>query len=102
MSTKKSTEEKILKFKGIPLARCRNMIYYGDKKDRFIVELTVKSSHELQDLKIAEKVSVKLLDTDPSVSANKKIIKISEKNSLYNALDIGATWLDRASEFNNQ
>ncbi len=99
MANKKTTEKKALEFRGRPLVRCGDTIYYGDPKNRFIAELSVKASHQVEDLQISEKVSIKLLDTDPGVSSNKKIIKMTEKNDLYVALDVASSWLDGAESF---
>lgn len=99
MANKKTTEKKTLEFRGRPLVRCENVIYCGDVKNRFIAELNVKTSHRVEDLQISEKISVKLVDTAPGVSSNKKIIKMTEKNGLYAALDVASSWLDGAESF---
>lgn len=91
-------EEAFLTYRGKPLVRCGDTIYYGNMNDKFVIKISVKSSLELQDLKISEKVSVRLIDTDPLLISDKKIMKISEKDGLYNALDIGSIWLKRALE----
>lgn len=100
MSDKKESN-KFLTYKGKPLVRCGNVIYYGDVNDRFIIEINIKSAHDVKELKVSDKVSVKLIDTDVSISLNKKIIKMSEKSDLFSALDIGYIWLDRAISYQN-
>ena len=42
-----------------------------------------------------------LINTDPDVSPKEKIVKKSEKNGLFNALDLGAVWLERALKQSN-
>ena len=101
MSDKKNTKKSFLTYKGKPLIRCGNIIYYGNVSDRFIVEMNIKDSYDLKDLKISKKVSVRLVDLGVSGNSNKKIIKMSEKNTLYNALDIGCVWLERAISYQN-
>lgn len=98
MSTKK-TEKKFLSFKGRPLIRCGNTIYYGDINDRFIVEMQIRGSYNLKGMALSEKILVLLVDSEMREDTNRKIIKMSEKSGLYNALDVGSAWLDSAKEF---
>ena len=45
---------------------------------------------------MAQKISIQLLATDTNLRPKERIIRKSEKIGLYNALDIGSIWLDRA------
>ena len=45
---------------------------------------------------VADKVTVQLMYTDPEIRTRKQIVKTSEKNGLYLALDIADAWLTRA------
>ena len=47
---------------------------------------------------MADKVQVQLLSTDPELRMKERILKKSEKTGLYNAMDIGSVWLERALE----
>lgn len=85
-----------LEYKGKPLVRKGDDIYYGDMSDKFVVKLTVKDSEKDGDITKANTVLVQLLDTDTSLEPEKRIIKKSEKTGLYNAMDIGSVWLERA------
>ena len=49
-----------------------------------------------QDLEVATKVSVQLQLTDPDLKSRDRVVKKSEKDSLYAAMDVAAVWLDRA------
>ena len=73
-----------------------NLVYYGYMADPFIVMLQVLETKKLQDLDLATKVSVQLQSTDPSVRARERVIKKSEKDGFYTALDVGSVWLERA------
>ncbi len=95
-TAKKSDTSKILEYKNRPLVRCGNELYYGSMDDKYIVMLQVLDSSELEDVKISGKVQVQLLLTDSEIKLSDRIIKKSEKQGLYNALDIGAIWLERA------
>ena len=92
-----SNSNNFLEYKGKPLVRCGNTIYYGNMSDPYVVCLNIINEEEsIDDLKISGKVAIQLLDTDPDVSPKEKIIKKSEKIGLFNALDLGAVWLERA------
>lgn len=88
-------EEKFLEYKGKPLVRSGNTVYYGDMNDAYVVVLTVKESNKLKDITLAQDVTIQLLSTDDTLSPKDRIIKKSEKKGLFTALDLGATWLER-------
>ncbi|NMP36577.1 MAG: hypothetical protein GX051_00415 [Clostridiales bacterium] len=89
-------EEGFLTYKGKPLVRSGNTLYYGNMSDSYVVMLSISSSKKVDDLEVADKVTVQLLSTDPDVRPKDRIIKKSEKKSLYEAMDIGTIWLERA------
>ena len=47
---------------------------------------------------IADRVVVQMLNTDPECRPRERIVKKAEKRGLYNAMDIGSIWLQRALE----
>ena len=86
----------ILMYKGHPLRRKDNLIYYGSMSDKYIIMLQVTEERELDDLSIPTRVAVQLQYTDPELKSRDRVVKKSEKNSLYEAIDLGAVWLGRA------
>ena len=91
-----SEENKILTYKGHPLMRKDNLIYYGSMADSHIVMLQVLETKKVNDIDVATRVSVQLQLTDPAVKSRDRIVKKSEKAGLYTALDFGCVWLERA------
>ena len=89
-------DEKILMYKGRPLMRKDNLIYYGSMADSHIIMLQVLESKKVNDMDVATRVSVQLQLTDPSAKSRDRIVKKSEKDGLYTALDVGSVWLQRA------
>ena len=89
-------EEKVLTYKGHPLMRKNNLIYYGSMADSHIIMLQVLESKKQGDFDIATRVAVQLQLTDPAARSRDRIVKKSEKNGLYAALDVGCVWLERA------
>ena len=83
-------------YKGKPLVRCGDTLYYGYMSDPYVIKLQIKSKVSSGDLEIADKVSIQLLNTDPDISPRKAIVKTSEKSTLYLAIDIGNVWLQKA------
>ncbi len=89
-------EKEFSTYKGRPLVRCGDELYYGSMEDRFVIRMQVKTKKEVNGLEVADKVAIQLLCTDPDLSPRKQLVKASEKNGLYLALDIADVWLERA------
>ena len=89
-------ENKGLTFKGRPLMRKDNLIYYGSMADSHIIMLQILDYKKVGETDIANKVSIQLQLTDPSIKGRAQIVKKAEKVGLYTALDLGAVWLERA------
>ena len=91
-----SQENIVLMYKGRPLMRKDNLIYYGSMADSHIVMLQILETKKEGDMDVATRVSVQLQLTDPAVKSRDRIVKKSEKDGLYTALDFGCVWLERA------
>ena len=87
---------KVLEYKGHPLQRKDNIIYYGSFADKYIVMLQILDTKKVGDLDVATKVSIQLQLTDSNIKSRDRIAKKTEKDSLYNAIDVASVWLDRA------
>ncbi len=83
-------------YKGKPLVRCGDVLYYGSMADRYVVRLEIKSKKKVGELEVADRVSIQLMLTDQTVRNRKQIVKASEKNGLYLAMDLADVWLTRA------
>lgn len=83
-------------YKGKPLVRCGNVLYYGSMTDPYVVRLEIKEKKKIKGLEVADKVSIQLMRTDQTIRNRKQIIKASEKNGLYRAIDLADVWLGRA------
>ena len=91
-----SDKNAVLTYKGRPLMRKDNLVYYGSMADSHIVMLQILETNKVGDQEIASKVSVQLQLTDPAARAKDRIVKKSEKDGFYTALDVGCVWLERA------
>lgn len=89
--------EKIpLSYKGHPLRRNDTLIYYGTMAEKYIIMLQILDTKKVDDLDVATKVAVQLQLTDPDLKSRDRVVKKTEKDSLYTAMDVATVWLDRA------
>ena len=89
-------ENAVLQYKGHPLMRKDNLIYYGSMADSHIIMLQILETKKVGTEEVASKVSIQLQLTDPNAKSRDRIVKKSEKDGLYTALDLGNIWLERA------
>lgn len=92
-----------LEYKGRPLRRKDNILYYGSMADKYIIMMQILDTKPVSandgsadELKSASKVSVQLQLTDPAVKSRDRVVKKTEKDSLYAAMDVASVWLERA------
>ncbi|MBQ2748866.1 MAG: hypothetical protein IJF34_03675 [Clostridia bacterium] len=86
----------ILMYKGKPLIRKDNLLYYGFFDDSHIIMMQVMESKEEKDAKFATRVRVELQSTDPNVKYRDRVLKKTEKPGLFTAMDVASVWLERA------
>ena len=87
---------KELVYKGHPLRRKDNIIYFVSMADKYIIMMQILETKKVEDMEVATKVAVQLQLTDPELKSRDRVVKKSEKNSLYAAMDVASVWLDRA------
>ena len=95
MSTS-SKKKDLLEYKGHPLMRKENIIYYGSMSDSHIIMMQILESGEVKGMPVAKRVSVQLQQTAPNIRVRDRIVKKTEKDSLWAAMDIASIWLGRA------
>lgn len=92
---KKITKPGTLLFKGRPLVRSGNTIYYGSMADKYVAVLQINAEKEFKGEMIPSKVSVQIWSTDEELRPRDRIIKKTEKETLYDAMNIASIWLER-------
>ena len=93
--------EKIpLSYKGHPLRRKDNLIYYGTMAEKYIIMLQILDTKKVDDLDVATKVAVQLQLTDPDLKSRDRVVKKTETDSLYTAWAVATVWLDRSLSTN--
>ena len=89
-------ETNFLTYKEKPLVRSGNEIYYGDMAEPYVVRFEILSSKTVDGNDVADKVSVQLLKSDIQLNMKDRIVKETTKGSMFEALDFGFVWLERA------
>lgn len=87
--------DKFFLYKGKPLVRKDNILYYGNFSDEFVAMLTIESCTDFFDIKISDKIFLQLISTDPNAAIEDVVVKHTVKNSLYEALDVAEIWIER-------
>ncbi|MDD3428841.1 MAG: hypothetical protein PHG02_02400 [Oscillospiraceae bacterium] len=85
-----------LTYKGRPLVRSKNELYYGSLSEPYVIFMQILTTKVEENEEIADRVHVTLLKTDTKLSLLERVVKQSDKNGLWSALDIGNIWLERA------
>ncbi len=95
-NTGTAKKSKFFTYKGLPLVRNNDVIYYGNMSDEYVVMMQITEKKMLGDLELASKIKIYKMATDEKLNPMEAIVKSSEKESLYEALDIAYAWLSRA------
>ncbi|MBS6315290.1 MULTISPECIES: hypothetical protein [Porcipelethomonas] len=85
-------------YKGFPLVRHEDVIYYGNMSDDYVVMLKILNKKKVHDIDVASKIKVYQMSTDLTLPPNQAVTKTSEKESLYEALDLANAWLSRTAK----
>ena len=88
-------EQKLFTYKGKPMVRRGDTIYYGDLNEKYIIIFTVKSKKKVGDLEVGDSVTIDLCTNG---AGKPKVIKKATRESLFEAIDIAEFWLDDAIE----
>lgn len=96
------TEREVLVYREKPLLRDGNTLYYGSFDENFIVRFTILESEKVNDLDMAKKVIIELLEKNGDSIDSAKLTKKAERTSMWAALDIGIYWLEDILEMEKE
>lgn len=85
-----------LVYRGHPLRRVENLVYYGSMADKYIIMMQVMDTEALKDISLAKRVSIQLQLTDPSLKSRNRVVRSTEKGSMAEAMEFASIWLERA------
>ena len=63
-----------LVYRGHPLRRVDNLVYYGSMADKYIIMMQVLDTEDVKDLKLAKRVSIQLQLTDPNLRSRDRVV----------------------------
>ena len=79
-----------LEYKGRPLVRQGDDIYYGDMSDKYYIYMMIMSEEETEHGTIPNRIMVQLLDSNTKSPKEQKIL-----SGLKDAFDFADAWLER-------
>ncbi len=77
------------------MVRSGNTIYYGSMTDKYVAVMKINGETEFNGEKLPNKVSVQIWSTDEELRPRDRILKKTEKDTLYDAMNIASIWLER-------
>lgn len=83
-----------LTYKGRPLVRQGNQIYYGNMTDPCVAYLQILTTKTVDGAEQADRVHVSLLSTDQKKPITERLLQQGNRNGLFAALEIASIWLD--------
>lgn len=93
---------KYLMYNGKPLVRNEKVIVYGDMTDDYILFLGIMTTKPVETengkVEVPDNIMVQILSTDTSMPAAQRMVKQGIKNGLFDAMEVGLTWLKRYNE----
>lgn len=87
-------QSKLMFYRGFPLIRSGNTIFYGSGGDDFAAKLTVKETKKIADRDVPDKIMVQLVPTKNTADVTKA--KKGNFVGFYEALDAAYIWLNEA------
>ncbi len=91
-------EKQFMTYKGYPLVRKDNDIYYGFMSEDFVVMMQIEKQSEQDGIAVSEKIRLYQMSTDDKLNPIEAIVQTTERDTLYEALDVAAVWLERANK----
>lgn len=85
-------------YKGYPLVRKGNDLYYGFMSEPFVVMLQAGQQKEVDGIAVSQKVNFYQMSTDEKLNPIEAIVKHGERDTLLDALNVAFTWLERAAQ----
>lgn len=88
--------EKFSTYKGFPLVRCGDQMYYGYMSDPYVIWIKVLETKKENGTDLTSKVKITLMDTNEP-DPMKAFVKTADRDcGLYEALDFADVWLRKA------
>lgn len=89
-------KKRVLTYKGKPVYRKGNKLFYGNLEDPLILMLEITETKKVQNINVATKVKFSIQDNTVEEIGTGTNFRTGERDDLYKAFDIGAWWLQDA------
>ena len=89
-------KKRVLTYKGKPVYRKGNKLFYGNLEDPLIMMLEITETKKVQNINVATKVKFSIQDNTVEEIGTGTNFRTGERDDLYKAFDIGAWWLQDA------
>ena len=90
------SDKKLFYYRGFPLIRSGDKIYYGSAGDEFATLLTIKDTKKVADKDVPNKIMVQMLPTDMGNKEGMAKARKGEYVGFYEARDTAHVWLTEA------
>lgn len=90
-------KKKMLMYKGKPIYRIGNRIYYGNLDDSLILVMDIVETEKVGEFDVTKKVKFHIQDNTGELGKGQNY-RSGEREDLYKAFDIGSWWLQDALE----
>ncbi len=94
----KGEKTKFFMYRGLPLVRNKDTLYYGNMYDPYVVMLQIMGKEKQNGIEVAKSVQLYKMATDEKLSPIEAIVKKGQRNSLYEAVDMAYVWLMKSEE----
>lgn len=84
-------KKKYLEYKGKPLIRRGNTVFYGSPAEQFMIELLIQDSAPGNGIEISQNVVIQLINN--TRSGKDHVVKTAQREGLFAAMDIAEFWL---------
>lgn len=92
-------ENQFMTYKGYPLVRKGDDIYFGYMCDPYVVWMQVERKQKDETgISVSQKVRLCQMSTDDTLNPQDRVKKQAERDSLFDALNVALTWLERANK----
>lgn len=85
-----ATTSNYLMYRGKPLVREGQQIFYGSMDDKYILFLGIMSTKEVNGKQVPDDIMIQIQSTE----TDHKVVRVGKKNGLYEAFEFGCIWLE--------
>ncbi len=101
MTAERTKKKKQLTYKGKPIYRQGNRIYYGNLEDDLILVIDIVETKNIYGRQITQKAVFSIQDNTGELGQG-TVYRKGERDNLYKAFDMGSWWLQDALDMQSK